>query len=148
MNIADNSTRKKRAQYTDKVHRAVIRAAKRNDQEALTYRTLSGVRNGFLVSDDGGVMCIRLIGDLQNKFVRGKNRKFVELDHVRQARINTLLAKRLEGAKRDQNLKQAICALSDAELVEEDAAAIREFDRVKIHYYCQLELKQRKKVAS
>ena len=45
--------------YTSKVHRRVMRTAKQNKQQRVTYRTHNGVRHGWLVEDTGKVYKLR-----------------------------------------------------------------------------------------
>ena len=71
--------RKPRSYYTERVHRSVLRAAQRKHQPRITYRSRDGIRHGFLVSDTGKIMMLRLIGDLSNTRIDQRHRGFVKL---------------------------------------------------------------------
>lgn len=77
--IINQGERKPGPQYTDREHRKVLRAARQLDQPQVVYQTMRGTRNGFLISDDGKQMIVRLVGDLVNRRISRKQRHHVSI---------------------------------------------------------------------
>jgi hypothetical protein len=69
---------KKATYYTDKLHRQLVRKAKREKWQVIRYHTREGVRTGWLVHDTGKVMQVRLVGDCRNRRVSQRERAYIE----------------------------------------------------------------------
>jgi hypothetical protein len=67
-------------EYTEAIHKRLVRQAKREKWQRITYHTnQNGVRNGWLLEDTGKVMRIRLVGELKNRRIPQKERDYVRV---------------------------------------------------------------------
>ena len=61
------------------------RQDRKTDMPQLEYQTVCGIRHGYLVSDDGRGMIVRLIGDSHNTHLTQAEVKYITIKGVPDA---------------------------------------------------------------